>query len=158
MQLWRLNSHPDSLPSIHGGKRSTFKIVFHPMTWSTLNVWWALNLVILVCVVVGYKVDEFTHTWLAECLVIWSHIYTGFTDKVSMLTNFLLEPVCEQYSFLDQAVNDFEHGLDSIPAGSVNNWMHPLMSLMPCLLQFLWGFYAQSKLSMIILDCSFLLQ
>ena len=42
------------------------------------------------------------------------HIYPGFTGKVSSLTDFCLELGCEDYSFLDQAVADFEQGLDSI--------------------------------------------
>ena len=43
-----------------------------------------------------------------------SHIYPGFMGKFSTLTHFLLHPGCDDYSFLDQAVKDFEHGLDSI--------------------------------------------
>ena len=42
------------------------------------------------------------------------HIYPGFTGKVSSLTHFPLEPGCEDYAFLDQAVADFKQGLDSI--------------------------------------------
>ena len=33
---------------------------------------------------------------------------------MSSLTHFSLEPECEDYFFLDQAVADFEQGLDSI--------------------------------------------
>ena len=47
------------------------------------------------------------------------HSYSGFTDKVSSLTHFPLEPGCEDYSFLDQAVADFEQGLDSILTDSL---------------------------------------
>ena len=65
-------------------------------------------------VLIGYQVDEFTHTWSAELFVAHSHIYAGFTGKVSSLTYFPLEPGCEGYAFLDQAVADFEQGLDSI--------------------------------------------
>ena len=39
-------------------------------------------------VVIGYQVDEFTHTWSAEQFVAHSHIYPGFTGKVSSLTHF----------------------------------------------------------------------
>ena len=42
-------------------------------------------------VVIGYQVDEFTHTWSAEQVVAHFHIYPGFTGKVSSLTHFLLE-------------------------------------------------------------------
>ena len=75
-------------------------------------------------VVTGYQVDEFTHTWSAEQFVAHSHVYPGFTGKVSSLTHFPLEPGCDDYSFLDQGVADFEQGLDSILTDE------PLMSLM----------------------------
>ena len=65
-------------------------------------------------VVIGYQVDEFTCTWSAEQFVACSHIYPRFTGKVSSLTHFPLEPGCEDYAFLDQAIADFEQGLDSI--------------------------------------------
>ena len=70
-------------------------------------------------VVIGYQVDEFTRTWSAERFVACSHIYPGFTGKVSSLTHFPLEPGCEDYAFLDQAVADFEQGLDSILTDSL---------------------------------------
>ena len=41
-------------------------------------------------VVIGYQVDEFTCTWSAEQFVAYSHIYPGFTGKVSSLTHFPL--------------------------------------------------------------------
>ena len=41
-------------------------------------------------------------------------MYPGSTGKVSTLTHFPLEPECEDYSFLDQAVEDFKHGFGSI--------------------------------------------
>ena len=50
---------------------------------------------------------------------VHSHIYPGFTGKVSSLDHFALEPECEDYSFLDQAVADFEWGLDSILTDSL---------------------------------------
>ena len=70
-------------------------------------------------VVIGYQVDEFTCTWSAEQFVACSHIYPGFIGKVSSLTSFPLEPGCEDYAFLDQAVADFEKGLDSILTDSL---------------------------------------
>ena len=68
-------------------------------------------------VVIGYQVDEFTHTSSAEWFVTHSHIYPGFTGKVSSLTHF--PPGCEDYAFLAQAVADFEQGLDSILTDSL---------------------------------------
>ena len=61
-----------------------------------------------------------THTWLEECFAAQSHTYPVFTCKVSTLTQFTLELGCKNYSFLDQAVKDFEHGLDSILTDSVD--------------------------------------
>ena len=70
-------------------------------------------------VVIGYQVDEFTCTWSAEQFVAHCHIYPGFTGKVSSLIHFPLEPGHEDYAFLDQAVADFEQGLDSILTDSL---------------------------------------
>ena len=47
------------------------------------------------------------------------HHLSWFTGKVSSLTHFPLELGCEDYSFLDQAVADFEQGSDSILTNSV---------------------------------------
>ena len=70
-------------------------------------------------VVIGYQADEFTHTLSAEWFVAHSHIYPGFTGKVSSLTHLPLELGCEDYSFLKQAVADFEQGLVSILTDSL---------------------------------------
>ena len=43
----------------------------------------------------------------------------GFTGKVSSLTHFPLEPGCEDYAFLDQAIADFEQSLNSIFTNSL---------------------------------------
>ena len=64
--------------------------------------------------VIGYQVDEFTHTCLAEHIIAHSYIYPGFMDKVSPLTHLPHEAGCKNYSILDQAVAEFEHGLNSI--------------------------------------------
>ena len=109
-------SHPIPLPSLHGGEWSSFPGLFP--SDDTLNLQWVLNLVILVWLI-GFQVDEFTHTWCGEWFVAHSHIYPGFTGKVSSLTHFPLEPGCEDYSFLDQVVADFEQGLDSILTDSL---------------------------------------
>ena len=69
--------------------------------------------------VIGYQVGEFTHTWSPQQFVAHSHIYPGFTGKVSSLTHFPLEPGCEDYAFLDQAVADFKQELDSILTDSL---------------------------------------
>ena len=46
-------------------------------------------------------------------------MYPGFMGKVLSLTHFPLEPGSEKFSFLDQAVANFEQGLDSILTASI---------------------------------------
>ena len=106
-----IESHLIPLPSLHVGEGSSFPGLVP-------------NSVMAVKpgdsgVVIGYQVDEFTCTWSAEQFVAHSHIYPGFTGKVSSLTHFPLEPGCEDFAFLDQAVADFEQGLDSILTDSL---------------------------------------
>ena len=40
--------------------------------------------------------------------------------KVATVTHLPLDPCCQNFFFLDQAVKDFEYGLDSILTDSVN--------------------------------------
>ena len=106
-------SHPIPLPSLHDGEGSSF-LGLVPSddavdSDSLMGIKPGDS-----GVVIGHQVDEFTHTQSAEQFVAHSHIYPGFTCKVSSLTHFPLEPGCEDYAFLDQAVADFEQGLDSI--------------------------------------------
>ena len=110
-------------------------------------------------VVIGYQVDEFTHTWSAEQFVAHSHIYPGFTGKVSSLTHFPLELGCEDCSFLDQAMADFEQGLDSILTYFLETpeLDASLVSLMSFHLQILQGFFTSLVLFLIILNHSLLL-
>ena len=70
-------------------------------------------------VMIQYQVDECTHTQSAEWFAACSYIYPGFTGKVSSLTHFPLEPECEDYFLLDQAVADIQQGLDSILTDSI---------------------------------------
>ena len=82
--------------------------------------------------------------------------FPGFIGKVSSLTNFLLVPGCEDYSFLDQAVENFEQSLDSILTGWTHqNWIHHLRSLI-LLLNQLQGSYSQLVPFLILLNCSLL--
>ena len=76
----------------------------------------ALNLVIIVFWLHIILMNLLAPGWWSTSLVnhTLSHIYPGLTGKESTLIHFPLEPQCEDYSFLDQAVEDFEHGLDSI--------------------------------------------
>ena len=113
-----IESHPILPPSLHDGEGSSFPGLVPSDD--------AVNSDSVMGikpgdsgVVIGYQVDEFTCTWSAEQFVAHSHIYPGFTGKVSSLIHFPLEPGCEDYAFLDQAVADFEQGLDSILTDSL---------------------------------------
>ena len=110
-------------------------------------------------VVIGYQVDEFTCTWSAEWFVAHSHIYPGFTRKVSSLTHIPLEPGCEDYAFLDQAVTDFEQGLHSILTDSLETpeLDTSLEEPMPLPLQSLLGFSTWLVPFLILLSHSLLL-
>ena len=107
-------SYPIPLPSLHGGQGSSFpgSVPSDDMvnSESVMGIKPGDS-----GVVIGYQVDEFTHTWSAECFVAHSYIYPGFTGKVSSLTHFPLEPGCESHSSLDQAMA----GLDSILTDSL---------------------------------------
>ena len=113
-----IESHLIPLPSLHDGEESSFP----GLVPSNDTVDFDSVMGIKPGdsgVVIGYQVDEFTCTWSAEQFVAHSHIYPGFTGKVTSLTHFPLEPGCEDYAFLDQAVADFEQGLDSILTDSL---------------------------------------
>ena len=106
------------LPSLHGGEGSSFP-GFGPSddvvdSESAIGIKPGDSGVVIWC-----QVDEFTCTWSTGQFVAHSHIYPRFTGKVSSLTHFPLELGCEDYSFLDQAVADFEQGFDSILTDSI---------------------------------------
>ena len=105
------------------------------MTQLTPNLWWGFNLVIPGVVFTC----EFTCAWSVENFIARLHIYPGLTSKVSTLAHFQLEPGCEDYSFLGQAVENLGmiRILFSQPLSTHENWMHPLMKLVPYLIKFL---------------------
>ena len=113
-----VENHPIPLPSLHDGEESSFPCLV-PLD-DTVDSESVMG--VKPCdssLVIGYQVDEFTCTWSSEWFVACSNIYPGFTGKVSSLTHFPMEPGCEDYAFLDQAVADFEQGLDSILTDSL---------------------------------------
>ena len=57
-------------------------------------------------VVIWYQVDELTCTWSEEWFVAHSHIYPGFTGKVSSPTHFPWNQGLRIIPFLHQAVAD----------------------------------------------------
>ena len=106
LRAWQRITQSLHLPYMVG-RGLLFQVWFHPMTQSTLNPQWAIKPGDS-SVVIGYQVDEFTHTWSEEQFVACSHIYPGFPGKVSSLNHFPLEPGCEDYSFLNKAMAGFE--------------------------------------------------
>ena len=83
------------------------------MTWSTLNLWWAFNLVILVWWL-GIRLMSLLAPGLQISLLL-SHMFTMcFWVTCHHLITFHLNQGVGIYSFLDQAVADFEQGLDCI--------------------------------------------
>ena len=83
-------SHPTPLPSLHGGEGSSFPGLFP--SDDMVNFETAMGIKPGDSgVVIGYQVDEFTHTWSAEWFLAHSHIFPGFTGKVSSLTQSPLE-------------------------------------------------------------------
>ena len=113
-----VESHLIPLPSLHDGEGSSFPGLVPSddvvNSDSVMGIKPGYS-----GVVIGYQVDEFTHSWSGEQFVAHSHIYPGFTGKVSSLTHFPLEPGCEDYAFLDQDVADFKQGQDSILTDSL---------------------------------------
>ena len=111
-------NHLILLPSLHGREGSSFPVCVNLMmqwTQSVLGVKPGDS-----GVVIGYQVDELSDICLGEHFIACPNIYPGFTGKVSTLVHFPLETGCADYSFLDQAGEDIEHGLDSICMVSVN--------------------------------------
>ena len=151
-------SHPIPPPSLHGGEGSSFPGLV-PSN-DRVNFESAMGVKPGDSgVVIRYQVDEFTHNWSAEQFVACSHICPGLTGKVLSLTHILLELGCEDYSFLDQAVADFEQGLVSILTNSPETpeLDTSCMSLMPVHVRCLLGFSTWLLLFLIILNSSLLL-
>ena len=51
--------------------------------------------------------------------LLLNHKYTWGSGRVSSSTHFQFGPGCEDYAFLDHAVDEFECGLDSILTDSI---------------------------------------
>ena len=150
-------SHPIPLPSLHCRKGSLCPVCVPPIdrvdSESGVDIKPGDS-----GLVIGYQVNEFTHTWSAAHFIAQSHISCFYLWGVNA-NHFPLEPGCEDYSFIDQAVKDLEHGLNSILRTLLTHWnkMHSLMRLVPFPFQSFWSLYTQLKLFLIILDCKSLL-
>ena len=106
-------------------------------------------------VVIGYQVDEFTCTWFVAC----SHIYPGFTGKVSSLTHFPWNQGVRIMPFWIRLLLTLNKAW--IPSSLIHlrhqNWTFPWMSMMSLHLQSLLGFFAQLVPFLMILSHSLLL-
>ena len=103
-------------------------------------------------VMTGYQVDGFTHTWSTEQFVAHSHVYPGFTGKVSSLY-FPLALGCEDYFWTNELQTLNRAWItSSLIKLRYQNWTHPLMSLRSLLLS-LQGFSAQLVLFLLLLNC-----
>ena len=109
------------------------------MTWPTL--WWMLNLVVLV--------------WSLSIRLM--NLLTSGQWSVLLLNNTFTQGLFTIFS--DQAIADFEHGLDVILTDPIQTQEldASLMSLIPCHLQSLQGSYTWVVPFLIILNCSLLL-
>ena len=82
-----VEGHLIPLPSLHDGEGSSFPGLVPSDDVADFESVMGVKPVDS-SVVIGYQVDEFTCTWSAEWFVACSHIYPGFTGKVSSLTHF----------------------------------------------------------------------
>ena len=85
---------------------------------------------------IGYPVDEFSYTWIAEHFTVQSYIYPSFMCKVSTLAHFPFESGCEDYAFWTEQLQTLSMFiLSSLTLSKHENWRHLLNSLMSCHLQ-----------------------
>ena len=108
-------------------------------------------------VVIGYQVDEFTCSWSAEWFLAHSHIYPGFTSKVSSLTHFPLGVRIMPFWIELLLTLNKDWTPSSLIHSRHQDWTLPWRSLMPLHLQSLLGFSAQFVPFLIILSHSLLL-
>ena len=110
-------------------------------------------------VVIGYQVDEFTRTWSAEWFVACSHIYPGFTGKVSSLTHFPPNQGVRIMPFWIRLLLTSNKGWTPSSLIHLRHqiWTLPWRSLMPLHLQSLQGFFTRLVPFLITLSRSLLL-
>ena len=154
-----IESHLFPPPSLHGGEGSSFPGLVPSDDVVDPNSVMAIKPGDSG-VVIGYQLDEFTRTWSAVRFVARSHIYPGFTGKVSSLTHFPLEPGCEDYAFFWIRLL-LTSNKDWTPSSLIHLqhqiWTLPCRSLMPLLLQSLQGFFTRLVPFLITLSHSLLL-
>ena len=135
------------------GRSLLFQVVLHLVTWLTPNLWWGFNLLILVWWS-GVRLINILIPGLPECFIAQSLIYPGFMGKVSTLTHFPLEPGCENYSFLDQAVEDLSMVWIQFSQDSVNKpKLDAFLDEADALASSVSSDFLHSELFIILLDC-----
>ena len=153
-----LAESPIPPPSLHGGKWSSF-----PGLVPSNDMFNSESAIGIkpgdYGVVIGYQVDEFAHTWSAEWFVAHSHIYPGFSGKLSLLTHFPWYQVVRIILFWTRLLLTLNKAW--IPSSLIllrhQYWTLPGMRLMPLHLQFLVDFFTWLVLFLIIINCSLLL-
>ena len=138
-----------SLCFLHmAGMELLFQVWFHPVTHLTPNLWLVLNLVIMVWWLGIRLVNLLTPGHWSIVLLITSSPWVY--RQGSVLTHFQLEPGCEDYSFVDQAVAHFEQGMDSILTNCQNTgtgcilwwaWYNDIFSIVRVLALGLYHFW-----------------
>ena len=97
------------------GRDLLFHLVFHPVTKFTPNLWWALNW--------WFGFSDWVSGWWIYSPGWWNALLLNHKFTMVSWARCQHKPTsclgCEDYSILDQAVEDFEHGLDSILTDSI---------------------------------------
>ena len=122
---------------LNGREWSVQGLVLH---YDTINSESVLSIKSGHCsVVIGYQIDAFSHTWSAECFIVWSHINPWFTGKLSAVTHVLLELTSEYYFFQTKLSKTLSKVY--IPSSQILSKLqiciHTLIGMMPLLL---WSF------------------
>ena len=100
------------------GRSLLFQVWFDAVTQKSFNLWWAWNQVTPVWWLdIRLFISLLAPGW--QSILFLLTYLSWFMGKVSSPIHFPLEPGCVDYSFLDQAVADFEQSLDSILTDSI---------------------------------------
>ena len=117
LETWQRITHSLHFPCLVG-RHLLSQVWFHLMTQLALNLWWALNLVILVWWL-GIRLMSLLITDLLSGLLLIPIFILGSQVRCHHWPTFPWNQGCEDYSFLNQAVADFEQGLVSILTDSI---------------------------------------
>ena len=135
-----------------------FQNVFHLMAQSTVNLWWALNLLILVWCL-GIRLMNL-HTHIMDHPLLPDHTFTLVSwvqYQQELIFHFNQSVRITPFWTNESETLSMVYILSARTLLTCKNWMHPLVRLMPCLLQSFHGICARSVPILITLHYSFLL-